>query len=339
MTQRNAGAHTPIAFVQAIAAAYERYGVNPDGALDQAQIAPSLLWQPEARITATQMEVLSAAAMQELDDEALGWFARKLPWGSYGMLCRASLSAPTLGIALQRWCRHHRLLTEDILLTLHSDGATATLAIEERTELGALREFCLVSSLRYAHGYACWLIDSRLSLQQASFPFAAPAHHDVYPLLFPGPVLFGAPRAGFSFDARYLALPMHRDEPELQRMLQNALLLTVRQYRRDRLVAQRIRNALVDDPATGINVNAMAAHLHVSPRTLHRQLHEEGITFQQIKDETRRDRALHLLGRTQQPIKQVATACGFQSEKSFARAFRLWTGLTPSACRGGALPA
>ena len=28
--------------------------------------------------------------MQELDDEALGWFNRRLPWGSYGMLARAS---------------------------------------------------------------------------------------------------------------------------------------------------------------------------------------------------------------------------------------------------------
>jgi hypothetical protein len=52
--------------------------------------------------------------MQELDDEALGWFSRRLPWGSYGMLCRASLTSPDLGVAIKRWCRHHRLLTEDI---------------------------------------------------------------------------------------------------------------------------------------------------------------------------------------------------------------------------------
>jgi AraC-like DNA-binding protein len=326
-------ARTPIAFVQAIQVAYRRYGVNPRKALAEAQIAPALLGQPSARITAAQMEVLSAAAMQELDDEALGWFTRKLPWGSYGMLCRASLTAPTLGVALQRWCRHHRLLTDDILLTLHSDGSTATLAIEERTDLGPLREFCLVSSLRYVHGYACWLIDSRLSLQQVSFPFAAPAHHDVYPLLFPGPVQFEAIPARFSFDARYLALPVLRDEKALQRMLQNALLLTVRQYRRDRLVAQRIRQALLDTPTAGTNVDAMAQHLHVSVRTLHRQLGEESTTFQRLKDEVRRDRATYLLGRTKQPIKQIAKACGFQSEKSFARAFKQWVGRSPSDYR------
>ncbi len=83
--------------------------------------------------------------MQELDDEALGWFSRRLPWGSYGMLARASISSPTLQVALARWCRHHGLLTDDIALHLTTTGDTATLAITEARDLGALREFCLVS--------------------------------------------------------------------------------------------------------------------------------------------------------------------------------------------------
>jgi hypothetical protein len=57
------------------------------------------------------METFSGLAMRALDDEALGWFSRRLPWGSYGLLCHASLCAPSLGVALARWCRHHALLT------------------------------------------------------------------------------------------------------------------------------------------------------------------------------------------------------------------------------------
>ncbi len=94
--------------------------MDPTQALKQAQIAPSLLRDPNARISATQMELISGAAMQELDDEALGWFSRKLPWGSYGMLARASLSAPNLDVALKRWCCHHGLIADDIALTLDS---------------------------------------------------------------------------------------------------------------------------------------------------------------------------------------------------------------------------
>jgi len=55
--------------------------------------------------------------------------------------------------------------------------------------------------------------------------------------------------------------------------------------------------------------------------------------LQDLKDETRRDHAIDLLRRSSRPIKQVAHAVGFGNEKSFARAFRQWTGTSPSELR------
>src|SRR3990167_8328559 len=72
-----------------------------------------------------------------------GLFRRRPPWGSYGMLARASISAPNLSVALKRWCRHHALLADDITLKLTAEGDTALLSITEQRDLGALREFCL----------------------------------------------------------------------------------------------------------------------------------------------------------------------------------------------------
>jgi len=337
-TRLSKTAVTPIAFVQAIVLAYEQRDLCPAHALAQAQITPSALHDDASRITAWQMERISGAAMQELDDEALGWFRRRLPWGSYGMLARASISAPSLGVALKRWCRHHGLIAEDITLTLTVEGGAALLSITEQRDLGALREFCLVSVLRNILGVACWLIDSRIPLQGAQFPFAAPPHHDVYGVLFPGPTTFGTAPAGIRFDARYLTLPLRRDERALQQMLQRALPLTVLQYRRDRLLVQRVRQALAAQPSQTHSADALAALLNVSPRTLHRQLKEEGASLQGLKDEVRRDRALELLLRTGRPIKQVAEAAGFQNEKSFIRAFRGWTGASPAEFRRSGQP-
>jgi AraC-like DNA-binding protein len=328
---RNAA--TPMAFVRAIVLAYEKSGRDPAAALAQAQITPAALRQPDARITPAQMEAISGAAMRELDDEALGWFSRRLPWGSYGMLCRASITSPNLGVALSRWCRHHALLTDDVLLSLAVHGETATLAIEERRRLGALREFCLVTLLRNVHGFSSWFIDSRIALREVGFPFAAPPHQGVYPLMFPGPVYFNAPRAGFSFDAQYLALPLKRDERSLRTMLQRALPLIVLPYRRDRLLAQRVRELLRTQAGAMGTAETLARALHVSTRTLHRQLHEEGVSLQRLKDEVRRDQAMDQLRRSARPVKQVAQAVGFGNEKSFARAFRQWTGLSPSEFR------
>lgn len=328
-----------MAFARVIAAAYQQYGQNPANALKLAQITPSRLQQTDGRITARQMEVLSGAAMQELDDEALGAFSRKLPWGSYGMLARASLSAPDLGVALKRWCRHHGLLAHDIQLKLVTAGDSAAIQIEERADLGrhgqGAREFCLVHVLRNIHGLACWYIDSRIPLQGARFPFAAPPHEGVYPLMFPGPLRFNVTQAEIRFDARYLALPLRRDEKALQQMLQRALPLTVLQYRRDRLLVQQVRQALAARPEQAHNADGVAALLNISARTLHRQLKEEGASLQNLKDDVRFESAKELLQRTSKPVKQVAAAAGFRNEKSFTRAFRAWAGMSPGEFRKG----
>ncbi len=329
-------AATPMAFVRSVLAAYRKYRVDPSPALLEAGIPRALLQDSDARVTAAQFEALCRVAMQQLDDEALGWFSRRLPWGSYGLLCRASLSAPSLGVALKRWCRHHRLLTEDIDLQLLVDGDVATLRIDEHRRLGALREFCLVSCLRYVHGYACWLIDSRMALLETCLPLRRPPHGDVFSLLFPGPVTFGAERACMRFSARYLELPPCRDETAMRAMLQRALPLTVRQYRRDRLLADRARALIASHPEQPHDAGSLADSLSVSVRTLHRQLQEEGTSLQRIKNAVRLEQAAHRLRRGHEPIKKVALALGFASAKTFARAFRDWTGQSPGEYRAGA---
>ena len=326
-------AETPMAFIRAMVEAYTQRGLDPSSALRKAQITPSQLKSTNARVTTLQMEWMSEAAMRELDDEALGWFRRRLPWGSYGMLVRASLTAPTLGVAMQRWCRHHNLLTDDIALHLTADKHTASLALHEQHDLGTMREFCTVSVLRNALGVASWLTDSRIDLSQTELHFAAPPHQASYRVLFDGPTQFDAPLSRISFDAGYLQLPVRRDEAALQRMLQRALLLTVRPYRRDRLLVEKVRQALAEHPQATRNAEDLAALLHMSPRTLHRQLQDEGASLQQLKDNVRRERAMHLLLKTKKPIKQIAAEVGFANDKSFMRAFRTWTDQTPDELR------
>jgi len=328
-----------MAFVKAVLLGYEKHGVDPSDALREAQITPALLHQSGACVTASQFEALCLVAMQQLDDEALGWFSRRLPWGSYGLLCRASLTSPNLGVALKRWCRHHRLLTDDIVLDLCVDGDVATLSIEERRQLGAMREFCLVTSLRYVHGYACWLIDSRMPVVEVAFPFERPPHGNAHSLMFPGPVRFAAEQARLRVAAPYLSLPPRRDERALRAMLQRALPLTVRQYRRDRLLASRVRALMSARPGDDHTAHAVAGALNLSVRTLHRQLEDEGVSLQALKDAVRREQAIERLCRTALPIKQIALAIGFASEKTFARAFRQWTGESPSEYRRKAPPA
>jgi len=96
---------------------------------------------------------------------------------------------------------------------------------------------------------------------------------------------------------------------------------------------QRVRELLRERGAELGTAEALARELHISTRTLHRQLQDEGAALQNLKDEVRRQRAIDLLRRTQRPVKQIAFEVGFGNEKSFARAFRGWTGMAPSELR------
>jgi AraC-like DNA-binding protein len=327
---------TPVAFVRAIVQAYERRGMDPGAALRQAGLAPEELLDPEGRVAIEPFEALSSHAMRELDDEALGWFSRRLPWGSYGMLLRASLTAPTLEVALGRWCRHHGLLTEDVRIDLGLEAAAGVARIRELVDLGALREFCLVSLLRNLHGIACWLADSRIALIDARFPFSAPAHAEAYHRMFSGEIAFDAPEAELRFDAIYLQLPIVRDDASLRRMLQRPISLMARQYRQDRLMSQRINSFIAASAGHPLDAEVIAAHFNISVRSLQRHLQDEGTSVLTLTSEARRLRAEDLLRRGDLPLKRVARLAGYGDESSFGRAFRRWTGHSPAEFRRNA---
>ena len=100
-------------------------------------------------------------------------------------------------------------------------------------------------------------------------------------------------------------------------------------YRRDRerviRVRDLLREALPDSPGLG----DVSARLHLSPRTVHRRLEDEGSSFRIIKEALRRDMALARLAKTGDPIAQVAADLGYADTSAFYRAFVAWTGMAP----------
>ncbi|TPE53259.1 AraC family transcriptional regulator [Amaricoccus solimangrovi] len=325
---------TPAAFVRAIMQAYERRGMDPRSTLRRVGFAPEEeLLEPEGWVAIELFEALSGQAMRELDDEALGWFSRRLPWGSYGMLLRASLTAPNLEVALRRWCRHHGLLTDDVRIEPGVEDAAAVVRIREFRSLGALREFCLVSLLRNLHGVACWLADSRIALIGAKFPFPAPAHAEAYGRMFGGETSFDASEAELRFDAAYLRLPVVRDDVSLRRMLRDPISLMARRYRNDRLLSQRISSFLMANDGLPPDAEVIAARFNISVRSLQRHLRNEGTSLLTLASKARRVRAEAMLRRGDVPLKRVARVAGYGDESSFGRAFRRWTGQSPAEFR------
>lgn len=77
----------------------------------------------------------------------------------------------------------------------------------------------------------------------------------------------------------------------------------------------------------------VAAHLNLHPRTMGRRLEEENLTFEQLKDDVRLAVSRELLARTELPVSDVAASLGYATPSAFVRAFRRWTGSSPTAWR------
>lgn len=326
-----------MAFARSLLEGAVRLGHDPSAALAAADISTVNLSATDGRISAAQMERLSGLLMRQIDDEALGWFHRRLPWGSYGMLARASISSPTLKTALQRWCRHHWLLTDDVLLTLrplsNASSQCAEITLQEVNVgpwlTGELREFCHVSLLRNLFGFGSWLVDSRWPLIDLELGFPLPEHVKAYPALFSCPAKFSCNSTILRFDSAFLSLPVRRDEVALNEMLHRPLSLMVKGHRPDRLLAERIRALFHQNPSALKSADELAHKLHTSPRTLHRNLRSAGTSVQEIKNQVRMELANELLLRTNMSLKQIASKVGYQDAKAFSRAYKHLTGRVP----------
>jgi AraC-like DNA-binding protein len=327
-------------FVTGMLAGLVRSGGNPASLLDAAGIAPRTLADPAVRVPVDRYAALYTLTTGSLDDEAFALFSTPMRLGSFELLCRSVASAPTLGDALERMGRFLRVLLPDVAVALITDrqAGAAILTITEARPLGArtadpARVFAFEWLLRLVHGLACWLVGRGLALDRVAFPYPRPRHADDYALIYTEHAEFDAPWLVAQLDAALLDLPIRRDEAAINLFLQGAPGKIVMLYRRDRELVLRVRELLRDALPASMDLDRAAALLHLSPRTLHRRLAEEGVNFRSIKEALRRDTALARIAKSGDTIAEIAADLGYADTSTFYRAFIDWTGMSPSAYR------
>ena len=81
-----------------------------------------------------------------------------------------------------------------------------------------------------------------------------------------------------------------------------------------------------------VGIERVARDLGYSRQTLYRKLKGEGITYEQVLDGLRRQLALRFM-REGLSVKDAAYRLGFSDPAAFSRAFKRWTGTSPSGMR------
>jgi AraC-like DNA-binding protein len=87
-------------------------------------------------------------------------------------------------------------------------------------------------------------------------------------------------------------------------------------------------------PYGHLTIEAVAVRMRVSVRTLQRRLRHWGFSFEEIVDDVRRTEAIALVRTGQHSAMEIAFLLGYSDQPHFARAFKRWTGISPSEYGG-----
>lgn len=239
-------------------------------------------------------------------------------------------------LALNRFVRFWNLLLDDYRLQMVRKNTVVRVVLTARmvgTQASALGHGLM---MKLIHGVASWLLGRELAVHKISFCFARPRYAHDYAFLFPGEVRFDAPETSIDFDEKDCAALFKREKHQLWRFLKRAPEdWTFSAVNRASLVA-KTRAFLEPRIVEPVTLRDLAAALHTSARNLTRKFADEGTGYQRVKDDLRRDIAVHRLTHSNVAVASLALDLGYANAAVFCRAFRQWTGSSPTQYRKGA---
>lgn len=323
-----------ICFVAAALQSVRDRGLNADELLANVGLSPSLLQVPQARVSAKHYGALWRTIALVLDDEFFGQDSRRMKSGSFAMLCHSVVGCKTLGQALDRSLRFYALILDDIAGSLVRDAAEARIVLHERVAGVNQRVFAHELLLLLLYGVSCWLVGRRISILRTEFSYAEPAHSAEYRLMYCSDLRFNQPNTLIALEGSCLDLPVVQNERSIKEFLRTAPENILLKYKNGSSLTARVRRRLRQfAPGEVPDFEGLAHDLHLTPATMRRRLHEEGASYQSIKDQLRRDLAIGYLSHSSRSVMDIALELGFSERSAFHRAFRKWTGASPGEFR------
>lgn len=309
------------------------HGVR-DALLVAARINAEVLDDPKARISERQHAALWEALPRLTGVPEIGLEVGRrhaLP-ETFGLLGFLAASSETIGDALEQIVAHHPLMSRQTSIEL-SRGRRPRIQI--RSLDGQIWPAPLSDS--WVATYAS--LPARVTgepvvAERVGLLHPRPSHADAYPATLGCRAVFGQSHNFVELPREALELPLLSRAPELAQVLRGAARDALERLPQEDLLIVRL-SALAQEalPRGRPRVEELARRLGLGARSLQRRLGERGLTYSAFLEQTLRRRAEDQLRSTSLGISDIALELGFEDASAFARAFKRWTGESPSAWR------
>lgn len=296
---------------------------------------PERLWKsPDARMSLIQAGQLLYRGLNL--DPALGYeIGLNSNLTTHGFIGYGVMSNPTARQAIEFGARFLQLRLPNLSLQLLTEGGQAVIEVRETLSLGAVRhgmfDLFLVGIARIAQQMRVVQAGLRENIE-LWFDYPEPAYYAQYRDRLPR-ARFAMRANQLRFPVQYLDLPLNAADSVTAQLVEQQCEreLALLGYSGD--LAGRVRAVLACGKSGYPNLASVAGQLHMSARTLKRKLQQHGLNFQKLLDEARKRDSMRLLEDPVLSVEQVAQRVGYSDPANFTRAFRKWTGASPSAYR------
>ncbi|HEY6404414.1 MAG TPA: AraC family transcriptional regulator [Blastocatellia bacterium] len=311
----------------------EELGVSPLAVLRQAGLPMGLFNQEKVFVTTGELFGLWRGIAEVSRDPAIG-----LKLGSeerierYSPIAIAALYTRSFRDALQRLARYKQLTCPEEIRLIERKGECAVLfkwLLAREPEPEALVDIC----------FACVVSIGRRGAGQSTNPMRVElkrtaSHRQLFEEYFQCPVKFDAGHNALIYNAADIDRPFLTHNPELLAIVAPQLEAELAYQIAQQTVPGQVK-AILKRLLAGRRpaVQDVARELRLSPRTLQRRLTEEGLTFQQLLEDARRELARHYLLHSSLELNETAYLLGYEDPNSFFRAFQHWEGATPGQWR------
>jgi AraC-like DNA-binding protein len=311
------------------------HGVTPAECLAATGIAPSQLAQPNAEVAAGQeLEVIRNLVRALPDVPGLGLLAgARYHLTTHGIWGFALVSSPNLRSAISFGLRYLDLTFAFNRIGLQERSGEAMMILDDAEVPADLRRFLVEREGASIMTLQRDMFSAAIPLTRVEVSYPEPPYADMYVEVFGIRPQFGAPSNLAAFDAAVLDLPLPQaNELTAQQCEEQCRDLLERRTRRAGM-ARQVGSHLISASGDIPTLDQVARALHVSPRTLRRQLAQEGSSFRSLVSEVRMALAEEYLSGDSMPVAEVATRLGYSDASSFTRAFVRQHGLPPGEFR------